>query len=55
MIRMDDRPEGHNCGTCLYHKKDNDEGDWVCDNPDGEYFQDYTRYDDSCPDWEARE
>lgn len=55
MSRMDDRTEEQNCGTCLYHKKDNDEGDWVCDNHDGEYFQDFTGYDDSCPDWEGKE
>lgn len=55
MSRMDDREEERVCGTCRWHTKDNDEGDWVCDNLDGEYFQNYTGYDDSCPDWEARE
>lgn len=41
------------CGTCKYHKKEGE--DWYCDNHDGEYFSDYTEYNDRCPDYEERE
>lgn len=42
------------CGTCKYHKPESF-GDFSCDNSDGEYFGDYTGYNDRCPDWEKRE
>lgn len=41
------------CGTCKYHQPESI-GDFVCDNPDGKYFGDYTEYGDHCPDWEER-
>lgn len=41
------------CGTCKYPKREGEE--WVCDNPDGEYFSDYVGYDDHCPDYEEKE
>lgn len=40
------------CGTCFFHKLENAKLDeWSCDNHDGEYFGDYTEYNDKCPDW----
>ena len=39
------------CGTCKYHKK---EDDWVCDNPDSDCYTDYTEYSDFCENFEKR-
>lgn len=39
------------CGTCKYHKK---EDDWVCDNPDSDCYADYTEYSDFCENFEKR-
>lgn len=46
----------HICGTCRYHQIETESTcpDWVCCNEDSKYWSDYTGYDDTCPDWEAR-
>ena len=41
------------CGTCEYNKWV--DGEFVCNNPDGEYFECETEYGDKCPDWEKKE
>ena len=40
------------CGKCKYHRKDNEE--WVCKNPESEYYGDYTEYKDTCDEFEDR-
>ena len=49
---MDER-EG--CGTCKWHKKDNDGDGWICTNPNSEYYVEWTEYNDNCEEWEERE
>lgn len=34
------------CGKCLYHRKRNEE--WICTNPESEYYGCYTEYRDCC-------
>jgi len=41
------------CGTCKYHRKD-DQGDWVCNNKQSDYYAFITGYADECEDWEER-
>lgn len=43
------------CGTCKHHSKDDGNDDWVCVNPESEYFADYTDYNHSCEEYEERE
>ena len=43
------------CGTCAYHKRDeNFEDDWMCVNDESEFCADWTQYNDRCAEWEAR-
>ena len=42
------------CGTCKYHRIDKNSGDWICTNPESEYFADYTDYADWCEEWEEK-
>lgn len=42
------------CGTCKYHRTDKNSGDWICTNPESEYFADYTEYADWCEEWEEK-
>lgn len=44
--------EDENCGHCLHHK--NDDGCWVCNNPDSDSYGCYTEYKDVCNDFEER-
>ena len=37
------------CATCQYWYKN-----FLCDNPDGEYFNDFMFEHDSCPDWKEK-
>ena len=39
------------CGNCRYHRSDGN-GDWICSNPDSEYFTDWTDYMDWCLEYE---
>ena len=41
------------CGTCKWHVKD-ELGDWICVNDESENCADWTEYNDSCEEWEAR-
>ena len=41
------------CGTCKWHKNDN--GGWICTNPDSEYYSDWTEYGEQCEEWEDKE
>ena len=41
------------CGTCEHHRCDI-KGEWVCGNPESDYFTDYTEYKDYCEDYEER-
>lgn len=43
------------CGTCRYHYHETIDDGWVCVNSDSEYYTDFTDYDHTCPDWEARQ
>ena len=38
------------CGTCKYHKREVNE--WICTNPESEYYADYTDYGDECEEQE---
>ncbi len=40
------------CGKCKHHFCT--KGDWHCDNPESEYYTDYTEYNDGCDDFESR-
>ena len=42
------------CGTCKYHKKDNDTGEWICTNVDTDLCGIETEYDYTCPEYEDR-
>lgn len=47
------------CGKCKWHectepRKDID-SEWVCSNPDSDYYADITHYTDKCIDFEERE
>lgn len=43
------------CGTCKYHKPDNEEeGAWICTNEESYYECEYTDYKDYCADYESR-
>ena len=46
--------EGKCCGTCKFHFYDRDDEDWVCDNLESECYMDFTGYEDSCEEFEAR-
>lgn len=43
------------CGTCVYNRFDDEypmSGAFYCANRDGDYYGDYTEYDDGCDEWE---
>lgn len=44
------------CGTCRHHRCERGSKDWYCDNPNSEYYAEFTGYEDcpQCQDWEAR-
>lgn len=42
------------CGSCKYHTYDKDSGDFVCSNPDSEYFADWTGWSACCGEWEEK-
>lgn len=44
----------HYCGTCKYHRID-DEGEWICVNNVSDNYTDYTDFNDYCIDYEERE
>lgn len=41
------------CGTCISHR--NEDGEWICNNPDSECFGCYTEYRDTCNSWDERQ
>lgn len=41
------------CGTCKYHETDG--CDFICNNPESDYYSDWTEYDDTCDEWEEAE
>ena len=41
------------CGTCEHGAYF--AGEWRCNNPDSDVYGEFTFYNDSCVDWEARE
>ena len=45
--------EEHVCGTCKWHHCDKFT-DWVCTNPDSDYYTDWTEYKETCDEWEGR-
>lgn len=49
--------EGKCCGTCAYHKFDEDQDDWECRNIAADAYLSWTGYNDgvTCPDYEERE
>ena len=49
------------CGTCEYNKyaakgytDEAIEFNWVCSNPESEFYTDYIEYSHVCDDWEER-
>ena len=42
------------CGTCRFHNRINQHGDWVCVNGRSDYCSDWTEYDFCCGEWEGR-
>ena len=47
-----DASKDFECGTCKWHR--NYTGEWVCMNPESEYYGLETDYDDHCEDYEER-
>ena len=44
------------CLKCKYHRPDDTfSADWVCCNPDSEFFADYTEAEDTCENFRERE
>lgn len=43
------------CGTCKYHKYEQESQGWVCVNSNSEYLADWTEYSDTCDEWEEKE
>lgn len=41
------------CGYCAYHSKD--ERGWMCVNEKSDSCGDYTKFTETCPDFEGRE
>ena len=41
------------CGTCRFHVRDED-GYWVCSNPDSDNYSDWTDYMDDCEEHDGR-
>lgn len=49
------------CGTCEYNKygiegctDETIDFNWVCSNPESEFYTDYIEYSHVCDDWEER-
>lgn len=42
------------CGECRFHMHDQDNDEWVCNNPDSECYGCETYYSDTCDDAEER-
>lgn len=42
------------CGECKYHERAKWSADWICTNPNGEYYALSTDYTDTCEEWEQR-
>lgn len=46
------------CRKCKYYKPDNPYGgdihEWYCANENSSNYTDYTEWEDSCDNWEAR-
>lgn len=43
------------CGTCRMHRKDPDTGEWVCSEPDADYYGMETEYSEpACEEYEER-
>ena len=42
------------CGTCRYHQHEKTCDDWVCMCEEGEFFANWTGYEDTCECWETR-
>ena len=43
------------CGTCRYREHENIDGGYVCVNAGSDYCTYWTRFNDTCDYWEARE
>lgn len=43
------------CGTCKWHKCEGDTGIWKCTNVDSDADECFTRYGDTCIDWEGKD
>lgn len=39
------------CGTCAYNCHESASDNFFCGNQEGEYYAEYTEYDDCCEDW----
>lgn len=45
--------DGQVCGECMYSVR-NEDDDWVCNNPESDYYIDYVDYHDSCDSFSPR-
>ena len=43
------------CGNCKYHQIDEECDDWMCCNPESDYYGAYTNYNYRCEDIEEKE
>ena len=53
LIKEDKMARNEICGTCRWHKKEND-GSWTCSNPESDLYSDWTDYNSSCEEYEER-
>lgn len=42
------------CGICEYHVFSQEDGDYICVNPNSEYYSDFTNYESCCEEYEER-
>lgn len=46
----------HCCGNCKWHYPDGTwPDDWICTNQASDHCADWTEYEDTCEEWEARD
>lgn len=48
------KDERRKCGNCRFHKYDSKIDLWFCENPESEWYTDWTEYNYECDDFEDR-
>ena len=43
------------CGTCYWHEHEAMTDGWICINNKSDHCTDWTNYDDTCDEWEAKQ